>query len=111
MKKVLIILVLLCVAVTSFGWDYFAYYYEEAEIGTQEEVTGTVVAVFPYNQVWVVVVMTTDMDGAQYYASPVGLLFAERPKGWNLGDTYTVTGAFNGVWDSDGILPTFRVVP
>ncbi len=111
MKKVIVICLLLFLAANVYGWDYFAFVYGDVDTGTEHAIDGTVVWVAPLNNMWVAYVNTcADRDG--YYATgPIGLLFDDRPVGWNPGTRISVTAVFNATWDREGdALPTFREV-
>lgn len=102
MKKIALICLLLVIAVGAFGqWDYYGPLYESL-------FEGTVYDVQQYGQGWLLAILTTRHDGTFYTASPLGVLWVDRPI-VNDGDLIKIKATFNGVWELQGYqVPIFQ---
>lgn len=98
MKKFTLVIVLCILASTAYGLDWYGYLFDEFQVSKEEHIIGSVVDVFPAGQVWAVVAFTSAPVQGYLTASPVALLYAERPI-VNDGDTIEGDFIYNGNWE------------
>ena len=107
-RRVSIFVLSLLISSSAFGWDYFAYVFDEVEIGETATVEGTLAFVVPFGGGWLATIYTcVEVDG-YHQGGPVGVIFKRRPKNWNPGTQVIVTCTFNGTWENgEERFPTF----
>lgn len=119
MKKVLIVLLLLCSTVifAEEQWDYWSYVRtyitEEHPVGEPVTVEVTLVSVENMNGVWIVEGFTTvfvmNKGISGYIGGLIGILVYGRVPEFSPGTTVKVHMTFNDVWIRAGVLtPVFR---
>ena len=107
-NRLITVIVILFVAASAFGLDWYSFYFDNPELNTEYEITGTVMDVSQYEGVVAVILMTSFEVNGHFSRSPVMLWFDERPK-VNDGDRLSATGTYSGIWDYKGMeIPTFK---